>query len=132
MFGRKKSSREWLRGTKKLPPDHISRKCNDRYISPTGTDNKSININTSKQRASWCFLFGGLDEPMEMSSDAFWAIVAIASGGVIAWLIRMERLTTQLVEHGKNSLERHDKAEQRLDTHELEIMSIKNTLNANK
>lgn len=69
---------------------------------------------------------------MEMSSDAFWAIVAIASGGVIAWLIRMERLTTQLVEHGKNSLERHDKAEQRLDTHELEIMSIKNTLNANK
>jgi len=61
---------------------------------------------------------------MEMSHDAFWSIVAIASCGVVAWLIRMERLTTQLVEHGKASHERHDRAEQRLDMHEIKIQKL--------
>lgn len=67
---------------------------------------------------------------MEMTSDAFWSIVAIASCGVIAWLIRMERLTTQLVEHGKTSLERHDRAEERLNNHETKILSLETKIQA--
>lgn len=69
---------------------------------------------------------------MEMSSDAFWAIALAIGTGATIWMIRMERLMTTMVEHGKASHERHDKAESRLDTHELEILALKTKLGTNE
>lgn len=59
-----------------------------------------------------------------MSADVIWTIAIAIGTGFVIWLIRMERLTTQLVEHGKSSIERHDKAESRLDNHEVKITSL--------
>lgn len=63
---------------------------------------------------------------MELSSDVIWTIAIAVGSGFVVWLIRMERLTTQLVEHGKASHERHDKAEERLEGHEKRISRIEN------
>lgn len=61
-----------------------------------------------------------------------WAAILLMVGSMTAWLIRMERLTTKLVQQGEYSQLRHEKAEydidvldKRVDNHDTDISILK-------